>query len=93
MEKPRIGQKIVLKVPYWYDGGEVAKGSTGVVERVETERGQSELSIAVQMDEHNRDLEDNIICFYPHCGPQEDSNGREYKDTLDWFYSECELVD
>jgi len=93
MESPKIGQKVVLKVDYWYDGGMVAKGETGVVKKAEIGEGDTEPTIWVKLDKPNADVGDNSILFYPQCGPQTAADGRTYKDTLDWFYSECELVD
>lgn len=93
-ELPKIGQKIVLTVPYWYDPtGLVPKGSTGVVIKAEKMNDDDEPSILVKLDVPMPGLEDNIVSFYPGCGTQQAEDGREYKDTLDWFYSECKLLD
>lgn len=94
---PIVGQKIKVIKPYWFDpSGTVPIGATGVVTTVMVDEGQTEPTIHVKLDQDFPELEDNILAFYPQCGPQEieDFRGEETRTgtTIEWFYYNCCII-
>ena len=86
---PTIGLRVETVESYEFDpNGLIPIGRQGVVTKVESVDGfvgDNSHRIFVKLDEPIDGLEDNIMSFYPECGPQLHPLGHEMT-VLEWYH-------
>lgn len=102
MDAPKVGQRVRLIRPYYYDPqGAIYVGATGMV--IQNTRDEEECGtyedcqdfICIKLDPKHipkkNPPENGVISFYPDCGPQ-GFNGQDVEDVCLQFHLTCEYI-